>query len=721
MQTAHAWLNKKHPERVLLACCLRWQALSSCVNRTKVERDWFTQAEIYNTIKADKLENYNLMYNVVETSSDKWRGLDMQSDVMPIWNNSTKKQSLKTADRMEQAWNLFMRDGVVDSSIVRPEIANSWRRCYKQGRKSGLVPQSVLKEHQKSNELLIEVSKPVISDLVNMMNKQLDSFSVMLLDAEGVVIHRINYNNNIVTLGHLCDERHRGTSGPALAIANNVGTEVVGYEHLYPNAHHWHTIGVPIRDGDMHTVGVIALLNTTGQYIPLTMQIVSLAASIIESRLHRQKLLLDVSSTVMNALNSAAMLVNEQGIVVCANELCLNLLGTTPERLFGNNLAEHLTAVNNQDLLLTLASGDDTFYVPIKNRDSGCRHSNRICRVDRQIIQIEPRETLFMLTFKPMYQYLFNKSVAETDAFSVLAGKNKAFLKVIETARKAAGMNCNILIEGESGTGKELIAQAIHRQSARPGRFVAVNSGAIPKELWNSELFGYEEGAFTGAKKGGNPGKFELAHKGTLFLDEIAEMPLPMQVSLLRLLEDKTVTRLGGKDSRIFDVRVIAATNRNLMNEVRNGSFREDLFYRLNVVYLKVPPLRERKDDIPILAELMLQRCCSKNNMSAPQIDRQVIDVFCDYNWPGNVRQLQNVMECSLIQDDDGVITRDDLPSYLLEDSNSATKAGKLQQVEETVIREALQRNNGNISQTARELGITRKTLYRKMKKIANG
>jgi len=645
----------------------------------------------------------------------------MQNDVMPIWANSTKKQTLKTADRMERAWLSYMRDGTIDSSIVRPDIANSWRRCYKQNKKSGVVPQSVLKEHQKSNELLIEVSKPVLNDLFNMLNKQLDSFSVMLLDAEGVVIHRINYNNNIVTLGHLCDERHRGTSGPALAIANNVGTEVIGYEHIYPNAHHWHTIGVPIHDSNRNTVGVIALLNTTGQYIPLTMQVVSLGASIIESRLHRQKLLLDVSSTVMNVLNNAAMLVNEQGIVMCANELCLSLLETTPERLFGNALSEYMATVNNQDLLSTLGANDDTFYVPIKNHDSNRSHSNRICRVDRQIIQIEPRETLFMLTIKPMYQYLLNKSVSEQDAFAVLAGRNKAFLRVIETARKAANMNCTILIEGESGTGKELIAQAIHRQSARPGRFVAVNSGAVPKELWNSELFGYEDGAFTGAKKGGNPGKFELAHKGTLFLDEIAEMPLPMQVSLLRLLEDRTVTRLGGKDSRVFDVRVVAATNRNLMNEVRKGNFREDLFYRLNVVYLKVPPLRERKDDIPILAELLLQRCCSKNNLDRAQIDRQVLSVFCDYDWPGNVRQLQNVIESSIIQDNDGVITCDDLPSYILEDSNQAAKVGKLHQVEEIVIQETLERNNGNISKTARELGITRKTLYRKMKKIANG
>jgi DNA-binding NtrC family response regulator len=180
-------------------------------------------------------------------------------------------------------------------------------------------------------------------------------------------------------------------------------------------------------------------------------------------------------------------------------------------------------------------------------------------------------------------------------------------------------------------------------------------------------------------------------------------------------LDDKTLTRLGGNDSREFDVRIIAATNRNLLDEVKKGNFREDLFYRLNVVNLKLPPLRERKDDIPLLAEYLLQLYCTDNNLEAMEFDEQVIDILCDYTWPGNVRQLQNVIESSLIMANGGFITSDMLPSYLLEDRSPSLKRGNLREAEQAIIQETLKKHNGNISQSARELGITRKTLYRKI------
>jgi transcriptional regulator with PAS, ATPase and Fis domain len=631
------------------------------------------------------------------------------------------EQSSVMAQNMEQAWLLFTKEGVIASSVVKPDIARSWRRCYKQKKDSGTVPQSVLKQRQKKNKVLIEVSKPVINDLVNMLKNHIPNFSVMLMDSDGVVNHRINYGNNIVTPGHQCNEKHYGTSGPALAIANGVGTEVTGYEHLYPNAHRWHTIGVPIRNKNKQTLGALAVLNPIGQCLPLTMQTVSLGAYLIESRLLRQELLLDVSSTIMDGLTQAAILANEAGIVLSVNKPCLHLFQTTPENLVGSALSKYLAGGHNPDLFSTSVQLDGSFYVPIKNNVSNSLNPNQICRVDRRIIQFEPENVLFMFTFTSMHKQLINKPAVKPDAFASLVGNNEAFLRVIDFARKAAGMASNVLIEGESGTGKELIAQAIHKQSGRQGRFIAINCGAIPKELLNSELFGYEDGAFTGAKKGGNAGKFELAHKGTLFLDEIGEMPLTMQVSLLRLLEDKTLTRLGGNDSRVFDVRIIAATNRNIMDEVKRGQFREDLFYRLSVVNLMMPPLRERKDDISLLAEFLLEQCCAKNNFGAMDFDEQIISILYDYAWPGNVRQLQNVIESSLIQASDGLITSDSLPAYLLEADNAvrSPRGGNLHEVEQAVIQETLERHNGNISQSARELGITRKTLYKKINQMA--
>jgi transcriptional regulator with PAS, ATPase and Fis domain len=225
---------------------------------------------------------------------------------------------------------------------------------------------------------------------------------------------------------------------------------------------------------------------------------------------------------MLDGVSQAAVLADENGIVLSINKPCLHLFQTTSEDIVGSALAKYLVGGHNPDLFSTSVQLDDSsFYVPIKDIGSEGNNPNRICRVDRRIIQFEPENALFMFTFKSMHKQLVNKMTEKLDAFAGLAGNNEAFQGVIDFARKASGMSSNVLIEGESGTGKELLAQAIHRQSGRPGRFVAINCGAIPRELLSSELFGYEDGAFTGAKKGGNPGKFELAHKGTLFLDEI--------------------------------------------------------------------------------------------------------------------------------------------------------------------------------------------------------
>ena len=215
--------------------------------------------------------------------------------------------------------------------------------------------------------------------------------------------------------------------------------------------------------------------------------------------------------------------------------------------------------------------------------------------------------------------------------------------ETIEVARMAARSSSNVLIEGESGTGKELFAQAIHNASKRSaGPFVAVNCGAIPRELIASELFGYSEGAFTGAKKGGNPGKFELADGGTLFLDEIGDMPLEQQVALLRVIQEKSVSRIGSNQVIPVDVRIICATNKNLLELMQTGRFRQDLYYRLNVINLRILPLRERKEDIPVLFQHFLQQMNQEGNQLSQQ---DVIEHLLSYDWPGNVRELQNVVE----------------------------------------------------------------------------
>ncbi|HWQ31200.1 MAG TPA: sigma 54-interacting transcriptional regulator [Negativicutes bacterium] len=230
--------------------------------------------------------------------------------------------------------------------------------------------------------------------------------------------------------------------------------------------------------------------------------------------------------------------------------------------------------------------------------------------------------------------------------FDKFVGSDERFLEVMEYAQKVSDSRSTILITGESGTGKEVFAQAIHNYSTRREEpFVAINCGAIPRNLMESELFGYEEGAFTGAKKGGSPGKFEIAYGGTLMLDEIGDMPIDMQIKLLRVIEEGVITRVGGTRQIPINVRIIAATNKNLVQEVENGNFRLDLYYRLNVLPIHLPALRERRGDIESIARYFMKSMSKRLNKKEVQLGDDMIQCLKEYNWPGNIRELENVIE----------------------------------------------------------------------------
>lgn len=309
--------------------------------------------------------------------------------------------------------------------------------------------------------------------------------------------------------------------------------------------------------------------------------------------------------------------------------------------------------------------------------------------------------------------------------FNDLIGEDPHFLDCIQMAYQAARGNSTILLLGESGTGKDLFAQAIHNTSSRHHKpYIAINCAAIPRDLLGSELFGYSDGAFTGAKRGGNPGKFELANGGTLFLDEIGEMPLEMQTVLLRIIEDKKVTRIGGKDVIPVDVRIIAATNKDLRKEVEKGTFRGDLYYRLNVMTIPLPSLRQRRGDVPLLAMHFIQKTSAKLDKTINHIAPEIIMALTLYDWPGNIRELENNIErmvnlakdCrlekNLLPPNIQMITNNDLD---LNNSRSLKDYGK--SIEQTMIQFYINKNGGNATNAAKEMGISRSTLYRKLGK----
>lgn len=322
------------------------------------------------------------------------------------------------------------------------------------------------------------------------------------------------------------------------------------------------------------------------------------------------------------------------------------------------------------------------------------------------------------------------RSLEERFGFEGVIGNSPQMHRIIEILKNVSPTDTTILIHGENGTGKELVAKAIHQNSPRKNKpFVPLNISALPDSILESELFGHEQGAFTGAS-GRRIGKFEYANGGTLFLDEVGEMPMDTQVKLLRVLEDRKVTRLGANDEMDINVRLVAATNANLKKMVDEGGFREDLYYRLNVVSIQLPPLRERPGDIPLLMEHFLKELTQKTGRQAEGFSRTARRALLSYHWPGNIRQLRNTIESMLVMDTDGLLDVDGLPDEIAPlatdddsplDGPAAVGADTLigrpmEEVEKFYIQRSLELTEGNREETARLLGIGERTLYRKIK-----
>ncbi|MCL6634407.1 MAG: sigma-54 dependent transcriptional regulator [Peptococcaceae bacterium] len=314
--------------------------------------------------------------------------------------------------------------------------------------------------------------------------------------------------------------------------------------------------------------------------------------------------------------------------------------------------------------------------------------------------------------------------------YGQIIGKSQAIKDIVQLIERVAASNATVLITGESGTGKEVVAVSIHQSSPRRDMpFVAVNCAALPEHLLESELFGHEKGAFTGAVAR-KMGRFELADRGTIFLDEIAEMPLSMQAKLLRFLQEKTFERVGGTETIKVDVRVIAATNRNILEAIEKGDFREDLYYRLNVIPIHLPPLRERKEDIPLLAEHFLNKF--QHTYLVNKISPAAMEMLCNYHWPGNIRELQNVIERAAIICQGSEIQPVHLPKELQMPQRTAPAANglvinfpdegiSLEEVEKELIIKALEKSGRNQTRAAQLLGITRSALLYRMQKHGIG
>ncbi len=433
---------------------------------------------------------------------------------------------------------------------------------------------------------------------------------------------------------------------------------------------------------------------------------------------------------IMNALKVGVIAINPKGEILFANDHACRSINIRRRELLKIPIKKLIPYWNN--IYQMVASGEKFI-----NEEIVITGNNTKTKYNVNVSPIRDQEqtnligmVIAMRELENVY-HLVNKytGMQARYTFTDIIAKSRIMRKLVDYSGTIANSPSTVLIEGESGTGKEVFAQSIHNASSRhENGFVAINCAAIPENLIESELFGYDDGAFTGAKKGGHPGKFELANGGTLFLDEIGDMKLEMQVKLLRAIQEGAITRIGGDKNIPVDVRLIAATNKNLKDEVDKGQFRLDLYYRLSVIPIKIPPLRDRKEDLPSLIRFFLNKKSLKLQKKVPQLRYSTLQELLDYNWPGNIRELENAIE--QIVNLDGIASFEDLKMEFNQDPEPIVPKATteiavseeaplitFQEMEKKMIQKAIDFHQNNLTKVAKSLGISRNTLYLKIKK----
>ncbi|GAA0732887.1 sigma-54 interaction domain-containing protein [Clostridium oceanicum] len=427
----------------------------------------------------------------------------------------------------------------------------------------------------------------------------------------------------------------------------------------------------------------------------------------------------DMLLKAIDNVDDAITYCDKNGIVRYANKGCLEILDTNKEDVIGKDLREITTG---KPILLEVLKNKksiiDIEYI-LKYRGKAFRFINSGYPVYSDKGEILGAIDIYR-TIERSRKFVSNMAGYQAFfSFDHIIGEDRKTVELLNIAKIFAKSDETILILGESGTGKELIAQSIHNYSNRKdGPFIALNCANFPNDLIDSELFGYSEGAFTGAKKGGKQGKFELASGGTLFLDEIGEMQIHLQAKLLRVLETKCITRIGGNNQVKIDVRIIAATNKNLEKLVEEGKFRRDLYYRLKVLCLETPNLRERGNDIILLAEYFIRHISSKLNKKNVKITDKGKDLLLKYSWPGNIRELENAMSRALFICDTNLITEETLIKAGIKDSeyHEIIKRDRIK-INRQILIETMKKVKGNKKKAAEKLGISRPTLYKMLKR----
>jgi PAS domain S-box-containing protein len=651
-------------------------------------------------------------------------------------------------------WDTFIRTGRVEPGALEPELGASWRRCQAAGvdpfadRSTVVLGSAAFGALAERKQDLIRVAKPFMENLYRLVAGS--SFVVLLFDEQGYLLEAVGNSDRILASqdlnlnkGALWTEAEVGTNGAGTTLVLGRPFQVSGAEHYCQKHHRWTCSGAPIFDSRGKSIGLLDMTGPVDETHIHTLGLVMAAVEAIQHELEvgqkNQELTLlnNRLSSILRTVTDGVIVFDIEGVISEINPVTERLLAVSNQQVAGKQMKD---VIQDLEPIRELLDWGREFLDRELELKSGrgaihCIASGKPILDEGGVIK---GAVLFVNPINKIKRLINRFSGAQaTFCFEDILGQGEALQRAVQSGQLASANESNVLLTGESGTGKEMFAHSIHNQSERSkGPFVAVNCGAIPRELIASDLFGYQDGAFTGAARGGRPGKFELASGGTLFLDEIGDMPLEQQIALLRVLQDRTITRIGGDRPFVVDVRIICATNKDLREEIRKGTFRQDLYYRLNVSMIKLPPLREHPEDIPELLEAFIQKFASPKGIANLRIDPQVMGILQRYAWPGNIREFQNVIERMVHALQGTAVSLEDIPEEILRFSEppmsvpASLPPGQvspstprnlrelLMEEERQKIQTCLRSWNGNMTKAAQELGMARNTLYRKLQKL---
>ncbi len=645
------------------------------------------------------------------------------------------------------AWKTFVNSGEIAAGTIPPPIAASWRKCALTGVDPADGKGRIVLEHADlrrlvdKNRTIVSLAKPFMQNLYQFFRAS--GFIIVLTDAAGYILESFGDSEPLASArainflpGADWQDVSVGTNAIGTALATGAPIQVSGSEHFCLSHHTWTCSAAPITGRDGKIIAVLDVSGPARACNAHTLAMVVAAAEAIAMQLAIREKNRELATanrrltSIFNTMSEGVILIDRHGVVDEINAVVGRLTDRPSEEIVGRPIEKLLggsAPLTRRMLTEKQPYADIELMLPGRNGASHCLVSGDpvtdgqgeisggviVVRPIKQVRSLVNRFSGYFTTFR----------------FSDITGASPAILEAVRIARLAAAGAANILLQGESGTGKELFAQAIHHHGPRSaGPFIVVNCGAIPRELIGSELFGYEEGAFTGASRGGRPGKFELAGGGTIFLDEIGDMPLEQQAALLRVLQEKKLVRIGGSRVIPADVRVICATNKNLAHEVVKGTFRQDLYYRLNVIAITIPPLRERGDDILLLFDDFLARL-GRERGRAFAAAPAVYDALRRYRWPGNVRELHNAAERAVSLAEGDTVHLWHLPPEIHGGGLAFPEVVRIVTLRDQTRRQLAQRDRqqlaallgecgGNISQLAKRLGVARSTIYRRLRHL---